>query len=181
MLSKHTVWLAAQKPPCYNVSMGEVLTRRIKQKADFESPAQEAMLNLLVAGDYIHRRLERVCARFGLTRPQYNVLRMLRGAHPQGHPRGEIASRMLTRSPDVTRLVDRLEEQGLVERDRVREDRRLSITRVTEKGLRLLEEMQPYIAEEQRRFANTVSRSDCIELSRICESIYEDEENPPPA
>ena len=109
------------------------------------------------------------------------VLRMLRGAHPQGHPRGEIASRMLTRSPDVTRLVDRLEEQGLVERDRVREDRRLSITRVTEKGLRLLEEMQPYIAEEQRRFANTVSRSDCIELSRICESIYEDEENPPPA
>ena len=104
MLSKHTVWLAAQKPPCYNVSMGEVLKRRIKQKADFESPAQEAMLNLLVAGDYIHRRLERVCARFGLTRPQYNVLRMLRGAHPQGHPRGEIASRMLTRSPDVTRL-----------------------------------------------------------------------------
>ena len=157
------------------VYMGEALKRRIKQKADFANPAQEAMLNLIVAADYVCVRLERVCAEYGVTRPQYNVLRILRGVHPGGHPRGEIAARLLASAPDVTRLVDRLEAQGLVERERVREDRRLSITRITKKGLRLLEEIHPHIAEEHKRFSRTVSRRDCLELSRICETIYDEE------
>ena len=155
--------------------MGEALKRRIKQKADFENPAQEATLNLIVAADYVCMRLERVCAGFGITRPQYNVLRILRGVHPGGHPRGEIGARLLASAPDVTRLVDRLEAQGLVERERVKEDRRLSITRITRKGLRLLEEIHPHIAEEHERFSQKVSRRDCLELSRICETIYDEE------
>ena len=155
--------------------MGEALKRRIKQTADFANPAQEAMLNLIVAADYVSVRLERACAEFGITRPQYNVLRILRGAHPAGHPRAEIAARLLAKAPDVTRLVDRLQAQGLVERDRVEEDRRLSIARITKKGLRLLEEMQPLIAEEHQRFGQRVSRRDCLELSRICETIYDEE------
>jgi len=122
--------------------MGEALKRRIKQTADFANPAQEAMLNLIVAADYVSVRLERACAEFGITRPQYNVLRILRGAHPGGHPRAEISARLLANAPDVTRLVDRLQAQGLVERDRVEEDRRLSVARITRKGLRLLDQMQ---------------------------------------
>lgn len=155
--------------------MGEALKRRIKQKADFANPAQEAMLNLIVAADYVCTRLERVCAEFGITRPQYNVLRILRGVHPGGHPRGEIAARLLASAPDVTRLVDRLETQGLVERERVKEDRRLSVTRITKKGLRLLEEIHPHISEEHQRFGRRVSRRDCLELSRICETVYDEE------
>jgi DNA-binding MarR family transcriptional regulator len=155
------------------IDMGEALKRRIKQKSDFANPAQEAMLNLIVAADYVCMRLERVCAEFGITRPQYNVLRILRGVHPGGHPRGEIAARLLASAPDVTRLVDRLEAQGLVERERDKEDRRLSITHITKKGLRLLEEIHPHIAEEHKRFSQMVSRRDCLELSRICESIYD--------
>ena len=162
------------------VRMGEALKRRIKQTADFASPAQEAMLNLIVAADYVHTRLERVCAEFGVTRPQYNVLRILRGVHPGGHPRAEISARLLASAPDVTRLVDRLQAQGLVERDRVEEDRRLSITRITKKGLRLLEKMQPHISKEHERFSKRVSRRDCLELSRICETLYDEAQGDPP-
>ena len=156
-------------------AMGEALKRRIKQKADFTNPAQEAMLNLIVAADYVDTRLESICADFGLTRPQYNVLRILRGVHPNGHPRGEISARLLANAPDVTRLVDRLLVQGLVKRNGAKEDRRLSITYITNKGLRLLEEMQPHIAEEHARFSRKISRQDCLELSRICESIYDED------
>jgi DNA-binding MarR family transcriptional regulator len=162
------------------VCMGEALKRRIKQTADFASPAQEAMLNLIVAADYVHTRLERVCAEFGITRPQYNVLRILRGVHPGGHPRAEISARLLASAPDVTRLVDRLQAHGLVERDRVEEDRRLSIARITRKGLRLLDEMQPHISAEHERFSRRVTRRDCLELSRICETIYDETQGDPP-
>lgn len=155
------------------VDMGEILKRRIKQKADFANPAQEAMLNLIVAADYVSTRLERVCADFGITRPQYNVLRILRGVHPGGHPRGEIGARLLASAPDVTRLVDRLEGKGLVERVNVAEDRRLSMARITKKGLRFLEEIHPHIAREHKLFSDKVSLSDCLELSRICETIYD--------
>jgi DNA-binding MarR family transcriptional regulator len=155
--------------------MGEVLKKWIKQAADFESPAEEALLNLLVAADRVRARLDRVCAGHGLTQGQYNVLRILRGAHPAGHPRCEIVARMLEKAPDVTRLVDRLEAQGLVERGRSDEDRRLSVSRITKKGLRLLEQMEPAITEAGRYFAERVSRRDCRELSRICEGVYADE------
>jgi DNA-binding MarR family transcriptional regulator len=74
----------------------------------------------------------------------------------------------------VTRLVDRLQAQGLVERDRAEEDRRLSIARITGKGQRLLERMQPHISAEHERFGRKLSRRDCLELSRICETIYDE-------
>jgi DNA-binding MarR family transcriptional regulator len=156
--------------------MGEALKRRIKQESDFAGPAQEAMLNLMVAADHFRSRLDRVCAEFGITHGQYNVLRILRGAHPEGHPRCDIAARMLEKAPDVTRLVDRLEAQGLAERARSETDRRLSITRITEKGLALLEEMRPAMEGVERYFAERVSRRDARELTRICEGLYGEEE-----
>jgi DNA-binding MarR family transcriptional regulator len=156
--------------------MGEVLKKRIKQTADFASPVEEALLNLMVAADHVRGRFDRVCSNFRITHGQYNVLRILRGVYPKGHPRCEIAARMLEKAPDVTRLVDRLETQGLVERDRSEEDRRLSLTRITKKGLKLLDEMDSTFAEASRYFSERVSRRDCRELTRICEGIYAEEE-----
>ena len=156
--------------------MGDALKKRIKQTADFESPVEEAMLNLMVAADHVRARLDRVCADFRITTGQYNVLRILRGAHPDGHPRCEIAARLIEKAPDVTRLVDRLETQGLVERDRSEEDRRLSLTRITKKGLGVLDKMDNALAETNRYFSERVSRRDCRELSRICEGIYAEDE-----
>ena len=155
--------------------MGEVLLQRIKQ-ARFESPAHEALLNLFVAAGHMRERTERVFSEHDVTHAQYNVLRILRGAHPGGYPRCEIIARMLERAPDVTRLIDRLEQQGLVERDRSEEDRRLSISRITDKGLALLDRIAPLMEEVHRYFGERVSRRDCRELSRICEGIYAEED-----
>jgi DNA-binding MarR family transcriptional regulator len=151
--------------------MGDALRRRIQQSR-FESPAQEAFLNLLVAADHLRARTERLCSEFGLSASQYNVLRILRGVHPEGHSRCEIARRMIERAPDVTRLVDRLEKRGWVERDRGERDRRLSISRITAAGLELLERIGPRLEQVQREFAERVPQQDCRELSRICEEIY---------
>lgn len=153
--------------------MGEALRRRIAQTR-FESPIQEATLNLLVAADYLRVKVEAICAPAGISVGQYNVLRILRGAYPEGHSRAEILRRMLERAPDVTRLVDRLERDGLAERDRDKSDRRLSITRITNKGLNVLKALEPAVQESQREIARRVNRRDCLELSRICEQIYDE-------
>jgi DNA-binding MarR family transcriptional regulator len=155
--------------------MGEALSKRIQQNR-FESPSQEAVLNLFVAADYLREKLEAVCAQFNITPGQYNVLRILRGAYPNGHSRCEILQRTIERAPDITRLVDRLEVNGLVERDRSETDRRLSISRITKEGLDLIQQMEPAMQELHNHFANRVSLRDCRELSRICEGLYGDYE-----
>lgn len=154
--------------------MGDALKKRIRQET-FSSPMQEALLNLLVAADHLRDQMDRLCAEFGITPGQYNVLRILRGA-PEGHPRCDIARRMIERAPDVTRLVDRLEKRGLVERDRSATDRRLSLTRITPAGIALLARMDPRLAEHERHLSERLSLRDRRELSRICEGLYGEEE-----
>jgi DNA-binding MarR family transcriptional regulator len=154
--------------------MGEALKKRISQER-FGSPQVEAMLNLLVASDYLRGKLDEVFARFEISSGQYNVLRILKGAQPDGQARCEIMRRLLERAPDVTRLVDRLEARGLAERGSSESDRRLSITRITAKGLELIETLEPYLKEVESYFSERVSRRDCRELSRICEGLYGEE------
>lgn len=155
--------------------MGEALRRRIRQ-THFQSPVQEAVLNLLVTANYLREQSEQLVAPFGVTLPQYNVLRILRGVHPAGHPRRDIAERMLDRAPDVTRIIDRLEEKKLVERDRTGTDRRHSITRITAEGLALLERMEPAMETAFSALKDKLTLRDSRELSRICEKIYGAEE-----
>ena len=152
--------------------MGRILRDHIKQTVPFEDEAQEAMLNLFVAAAHMRRRVERVCQKYDLQFSHHNVLRILRGAHPEGHPRCEIIERMLDPSPDVTRLIDKLVERGLVRRSKSEEDRRMTIHTITEEGLDLLERMDPEIRDVQRWFDARVSDRDLHQLSRICEGIY---------
>lgn len=151
--------------------VGDALKKRIRQSR-FESPTQEAMLNLIVSANFVRELSERVVEKYELTMPQYNVLRILKGVHPEGHPRCEIASRMLDRAPDVTRILDRLVEKEVVERERDGSDRRHSIARITKKGIRLLEQMDPEMSETLAGIAQRLSDDECAELSRICEKIY---------
>src|SRR5512146_1974796 len=87
----------------------------------------------------------------GLSGPQYNVLRILRGGGPDGLACGEIASRLITRDPDITRLLDRLERRGLVGRFRESGDRRIVRTRITPEGERLLEVLDDPIEQVHER------------------------------
>ena len=152
--------------------MGEVLKIRLKQKKDI--PVREELdLNLQIAANILDSRFEKLISKFGITAPQYNVLRILKGVSPEGHPRCEIASRMLEIAPDITRLIDRLEKQGLVVRDRTKEDRRMSITKITAKGLKLVDEIQPHIEDEHKKATKNLSNDECRELSRLVEKLYD--------
>jgi len=154
--------------------VGETLRQRIKQRR-FDSPAHEATLNLLVASGHVRQLVDAACEAHGITQAQYNVLRILRGAHPGGYPRGEVGGRMVERAPDVTRLIDRLERRRLAERTRTAADRRQSITRITAAGLDLLRRMDPVLRAIHRRLAARMSPRDLRELSRICELVYGEE------
>ena len=98
---------------------------------------------------------ERMLKPHGITAAQFNVLRILRGAEPEGLCRNELRHRLLTRMPDVTRLLDRMVDAGLVERAREGEDRRKVRTRITAKARRLVDKLDDIVAEEhQRRFGH---------------------------
>ncbi|HEV2175973.1 MAG TPA: MarR family winged helix-turn-helix transcriptional regulator [Terriglobia bacterium] len=117
----------------------------------------EAFLSLQRAADRTLRGVEQALAAAGLSPAQYNVLRILRGAvgegpeGPRGLTCGEVASRMITRDPDVTRLFDRLEARGLVARSRDRKDRRVVRSRLTAEGSRLLATLDEPILELHHR------------------------------
>ena len=153
--------------------MTEALSRRLKQ-ARFANPQQEAVLSLAVAASTLNDLLDEICKSHGLTRPQYNVLRILRGVHPKGHPRCEIAQRMVERAPDITRLVDRLQTRGLVRRTRGGDDQRQAVTHITAKGLKLLQTIQPELETQTTARLSKLSDQDCYELSRLCAAIFED-------
>ena len=152
--------------------MTEALSRRLKQTR-FSSAQQEALLSLAVAAGKLNDVVDEVCESHGLTRPQYNVLRILRGVYPEGHPRCEIAERMIERAPDITRLVDRLQTQGYVRRSRSGRDHRQAITRITTKGLKLLETMQPDLDASSDAALQRLTEGDCHELSRLCALIFD--------
>src|SRR4051794_14034498 len=109
--------------------------RRLQQEKPLGDAAAEAAVNLMLAAAWATDRLEQALAPVGISHVQYNVLRILRGVHPGGHPRCEIAARMIDRAPDVTRIIDRLERRQLVERARDPEDARRSVSRITRAGM----------------------------------------------
>ncbi|MDQ7041061.1 MAG: MarR family transcriptional regulator [Rhodothermus sp.] len=151
------------------------LSERIKQ-ARFASPAQEALLNILVTSSWVLSELSALMAPFGVTPTQYNVLRILRGSHPGKLTCSEVGRRMLDRMPDVTRLLNRLERAGLVTRTRSSHDRRVVEVGITEKGLALLARMQPVVDEAQERLMRRLSPEELRLLSDLLDRLRADEE-----
>jgi DNA-binding MarR family transcriptional regulator len=113
-------------------------------------PEEATFLELLRTSDMLSRGLIQVLKGGDLSATQYNVLRILRGA-PEGLPCGEIAHRMITRDPDITRLLDRLEKRSLTSRCRETKDRRMVITRITPEGLKLLARLDEPVLEAHRQ------------------------------
>jgi DNA-binding MarR family transcriptional regulator len=151
--------------------MGEILKKRLKQQK-FSSIEQEGLLNLFIASNYLHSKLDAICCGFRITLAQFNVLRILKGAHPDGYPRGEIIRRMVEPAPDVTRLIDRLIKEGLVERFYSDEDRRLSLARITKKGINLLTKINPEVDKFILDYSSSLNKSEKDMLSSICEKLY---------
>ena len=135
---------------------GRLLTE-LKQTKPFRTREDEAFLNLVRTTDLLRREVIELFKPHDITQAQYNVLRILRGALRESDPLdrartcGDIASRLVTFEPDVTRLLDKLERQGLIIRERGEADRRVVRSRITDKGLALLTELDDPIEQTQQR------------------------------
>ncbi len=152
--------------------MSPSLQEDIRQRKPFSSLQQEAYLSVVRTTSALTDQIEDLLKPQGISATQYNVLRILRGSGPDGLCRNALRDRMLTRMPDMTRLLDRMEDAGLVMRAREGEDRRMVLTRITEKGRRLLDELDaPVLALHKRQLARLSdvqlrSLSDLLTLAR---------------
>jgi DNA-binding MarR family transcriptional regulator len=144
--------------------------QRVQQRG-FKTPAEAAVVSVMVAGAEIEQAVGAVLAAHGITLDQYNVLRILRGAYPAGHPRYDVAQRMVHPAPDVTRMLDRLARQGWVARARDSEDARLSVAKITKAGLALLERIDPEIEALEARIAASLSPAQLRRLARLCDAL----------
>jgi DNA-binding MarR family transcriptional regulator len=147
------------------------LQAELKQKTPFTSREQEAYLSLLRTSDALETRVEAWLKEFGLTGTQYNALRILRGAGPEGLPCREIGERMITHDPDITRLLNRLEDRGFVERTRARHDRRVIYGKIAAAGLKLLREMDAPIEKYGREMLRHVGQERLKQLIELLELV----------
>ena len=137
------------------------------QHQSFESPAQEAVISLLVAAAHVLQQINTLLRAHEITHDQYNVLRILRGAHPDGHAVAEVGQRMMSRAPDVTRLLDRLERRGLIHRAWAPENRRVTIVRITPSGLDLLKTIDPALHALQQELMRDATPEEIDVLTRV--------------
>ena len=144
------------------------LQRELKKRQPFASAEQEAVLNILRTSDLIDNRIGRLFRRFGVTSSQYNVLRILRG-EGKPLPSLEIADRMIQIVLAITGLIDRLEKQELVLRQRCQDDRRVVYVAITRKATELLKRIDKPLDELQKQLVGRLSASELSTLSRLLE------------
>jgi DNA-binding MarR family transcriptional regulator len=133
-------------------------------------PEETASIDLFRTADLLSRAPAQLLKSEDLSPTQYNVLRILRGA-PSGLPCGEIAGRMITRDPDITRLLDRLAKRGLIARRRETKDRRVVLTRITSEGLELLARLDAPMQQTHRKQLGHLGRNRMTTLIQLLEAI----------
>ncbi len=139
---------------------------------------EQVFVNVMRTADALARGGEALLKPTGLSATQYNVLRILRGAGTQGLACREVGCRMISRDPDITRLLDRMESRGLIARAREEQDRRVVKTRITPEGLRVLAELDAPVQELHRRQLHHLPAKELRQLSRLLERVRAQEETP---
>ncbi len=151
--------------------MAGKLQAEIRQRKPFVSLEEEAYLNLVRTADTLTREIELLLQPHGITTTQYNVLRILRGAAPEGATCSAVSERLLAFDPDVTRLLDRLEKVQLVQRTRSVTDRRVVMTTITPAGLELLARLDEPLKALFRQQFKGISRERLTQLVADLEEI----------
>ncbi len=136
------------------------------QQKKFKSPHQKAVLNLLYTANWIQNKQRELFEPYGITNQQYNILRILRGQHPNSISGAEIKSRMLDKNSDVSRLLDRLIGKKLVAKTPCPEDKRASNVSITHAGLELLQKLDEDINSMDKQLI-ALSREEAIQLSSL--------------
>ena len=150
------------------------LSKLIKQET-FQSLSQETILNVMVTNSWLERELAATMSDFGVTPVQYNLLRILRGSHPEKLTCSQVGERMLDRTPDVTRLLDRLERSGWIDRERAERDRRVVEVGISKKGRELLTKMDDDIDQAQGRLTRHLSDAEQRTLCGLLEKLRTDQ------
>jgi DNA-binding MarR family transcriptional regulator len=148
------------------------LQQELKKKRPFDSPSEEATLNIVRTSDQLQIRFARLLREHDLTPSQYNVLRILRG---EGKPLPilEIASRTITVVPGITGLIDRLEQAGFVNRVRCEKDRRVIYVALVEKASKALAALDEPLMALHRELTGHLLQAELKELSRLLEKLRE--------
>jgi DNA-binding MarR family transcriptional regulator len=133
----------------------------------FDSLEQEAFLNLWRTYDRLHILEEELFGRFELTPQQYNALRLLRGEGGGKLPTLALATRLVSRAPDITRLLDKLEERGLIERERPPDNRRMVLIGLTDTGRKLLADLDEQVRQCHERQIGHLSPEELRQLIRL--------------
>jgi DNA-binding MarR family transcriptional regulator len=157
--------------------MSPTLQEDLRQTKPFGSLQQEAYLSVVRTTSALTDRVEDLLKPYGISATQYNVLRILRGAGQGGLCRNELRDRMLTRMPDMTRLLDRMEEAGLVTRSREQEDRRMVLTQITARGKELLGELDRPMTELHRDQLAALTKDQLRTLIDLLTAIREGNES----
>lgn len=142
----------------------------------FDSPEQEAYLNLWRTYDRLRMIEDELFAEHELTAQQYNALRLLKAEHPGALPTLVLAGKLVSHAPDITRLVDRLEERGLVSRQRLADNRRVVHVRITEAGLALLKELDEPVRQCHQRQLGHLRGQDIQALVNLLRSARQPHE-----
>jgi len=147
------------------------LATALKQNRPFVSLEQEVYLSILRTASELSYAADQLFRPFDITSSQYNVLRILRGAGADGLCRNEISERMVTATPDMSRLLDRMERAGWVTRERAEDDRRQVSTYITKSGMKLLEIMERPIREFLARLFHGTAVSDLKTILKVNDQI----------
>jgi DNA-binding MarR family transcriptional regulator len=147
----------------------------------FDSLEQEAYLNLWRAYDRLRIHEDELFGSYGLTAQQYNVLRLLRGRHPTRMPTLALAARLVSRAPDITRMIDRLAREGWVDRERPTDNRRVVLVGITPSGMELLRRLDGPVRECGRRQLGHLPATELAELVRLLQRArqpHEEDDSP---
>jgi DNA-binding MarR family transcriptional regulator len=147
------------------------LQQELKQNRPFP-PIEEATLSIVRTAVILENIPNKIFKQAGITGVQYNVLRILRGS-PEGLCRNEVGQRLIANVPDVTRLLDRMEAAGLITRHRTHKDRRFVLTKITEKGLAMLQELDGPLKAEYDRSLEHLKEEDAKQLIALLEKLRE--------
>jgi DNA-binding MarR family transcriptional regulator len=156
--------------------MAKGIQAELKQTKPFSSLEEEAFIAILRTSDKLQQQLVELLKRHGLSPTQFNALRILRGAGDAGLPCSEIGERMINHDPDITRLLDRLEQRDFVQRERDQKDRRVHVARITRTGLEILKTLDRPIEEFHRHFIPKIGESSLKSLIRLLEKVRETSE-----
>jgi DNA-binding MarR family transcriptional regulator len=161
--------------------MADPNSSRKSHSRRFDSPQQEAFLSLWRTYDRLRMLEDELFSRHELTAQQYNALRLLKAEHPGALATLELAGRLVSRAPDITRLVDRLEQRGLVARERMADNRRVVQIGITEAGLALLKQLEQPVRQCHQKQLGHLSANQLqalLDLLRSSRQPHEDAASP---